>query len=473
MKKNLLIIGFLTIVTSFVVYLALNPKDTGCFSLVNDQRITAYYHDKIYLAYILSATSLIIGYMGMSLFIRHRKETNEICLSRKWGVFIRSLIIISLVTSIVTFAYSPETPLTALVKNTIFNDHSSTTNHLELRLAMQNLPTILQFLFEFERRIIIPFLLIEVFCQPLRNALPTLLKILLLLVTSFNVFFTIDRVIGATYLFTIIASLFYIEGTSFFKHKKFWIFSFLLLSNVVILKHFQYGEFWTHDKMANLDWKVVHFGSRGIKTPIDRRTLTSEKDSRTGSVPLEKVNVISSGIFSSVEKQSNNGSEKSLSPVFTTQLLKSVLRYYRFATSSLTERVFLSPLQMLSYSFHEFNQGNFLNFKYIRVLSFVGLTNYVKPSQVDDQKYNKSFPLGYLGDLWRNGGWISIIIYSFCLGIILLVIDRGEWNNSFISPKIIGLVGTISLFYSNAFSGTSICLLAASFLLSIPFISVK
>jgi len=473
MKNNLLLYGFLAIITSFAVYLALNPNDAGYFSLENNQRITTYYHNKIYLSYIVSAASFIIGYLGVSLLFRHRKETNKIYLSQRWGVVIRALIIISLVTSIVTLGYSPETPLSNLIKKAIFNNASSRTNHLELRLAMENLPTMLQILFEFERRIIIPFLLIEVFCQPLRNPIPTSLKVFLLLVASFNVFLSMDRAIGATYLFTIIASLLYSKGASFFKHKKFWILSLLLLSNVVILKHFQYGEFWSQEKMENLDWKVVHFGGKDVKTPIDRRALGSVKKCLTSSAPIKKVNVISNETSSSVSQQCGNSSEKIYPRSLVAIIYESAFRYYRFSTSSLTERIFLSPLQMLSYSFHEFNEKNFLHFKYIRVLSFVGLTKYVKPSQVDDQKYNKSFPLGFLGDLWRNGGWSCIIIYSFCLGIILLVIDRGGCNMSFISPRIIGLVGTISLFYSNAFSGTSICLLAASFLLSIPFISVK
>lgn len=473
MKKNLLLYAFLSILTSFAVYLTINLKDVGYFLLENNQRITTYYHDKIYLSYIASAALVIVGYFGMSKFVSHQKETHKFYLSTKWGTVIYSLIIISLVISSITLAYSPDTPLTNLVKKYVFNIQSSTTNHLELRLAMQNLPTLLQFLFEFERRILMPFLLIEVFCETQRNRLPMLFKLLLIFVASFNVLLTVDRAIGATYLFTVIASLLYKKGTSFFRNKKFWALLLLLLANVVILKHFQYGEFWSHEKMRNLDWHVVHLGEKNIKSPIDRRIPSSGDEFRINSLPTEKGNVISNGICSSYATIRASSSEKNNTSSSTKISNKPVFRYYCFAVSSLMERIFLSPLQMLSYSFHEFNDKNFLNFQYIRILSYVGLTKFVKPTQLDDKKYNKSFPLGYIGDLWRNGGWSYIIIYSFCLGIIMSVIDRWGCCNSFISPKILGLVGTISLFYSNAFSATSICLIAASFLLSIICISAK
>jgi len=467
MQKNLLLYAFLSILTSFAVYLAINLKDVGYFSLENNQRITTYYHDKIYLSYIASAALVIVGYFGLSKFVSHQKETHKFYLSTKWGTVIYSLIIISLVISIITLAFSPDTPLTNLVKKYVFNIHSSTTNHLELRLAMQNLPTFLQFLFEFERRILMPFLLIEVFCETQRNRLPILLKLLLIFVASFNVLFTVDRAIGATYLFTILASKIYTKGASFFKNKAFWILLFLFLSNVVILKHFQYGEFWSHEKMRNIDWQVVHIGKKDIKSPIDRGILRFENKVKTQESPIEKTHIRSHAAISDSSSAENH------TPSLGAISDKPVFRYYCFAVSSLMERIFLSPLQMLSYSFHEFNEQNFLKFQYIRILGYFGLTNFVKPTELDDRKYNKSFPLGYLGDLWRNGGWSFIMIYSFCLGIILSVIDRWGCCSSFMSPKILGLVGIISLFYSNAFSATSISLIAASFLLSITCVKAK
>jgi hypothetical protein len=252
--------------------------------------------------------------------------------------------------------------------------------------------------------------------------------------------------------------------------KKFYFLLSLLFTCVVVLKHFQYGEFWSHEKMKNLHWTNNYTETGNIKIPALNNYLVASEKIETKNNPLLPENF-----------ENNSHSETRSSKTFKKEKLKisflsandSLVNYFHFAYSSLEERVFLSPLQMLSYSFHEFNEKTFLHFKYVRILSFVGLSNYVKPSENSGEKYNKSFPLGYLGDLWRNGGWYCIFGYSFMLGIILVIIDRCTCSEIFIASKILALAGIISLFYSNALSASSLSLLIPGFLLSLPNISTK
>ncbi len=80
----------------------------------------------------------------------------------------------------------------------------------------------------------------------------------------------------------------------------------------------------------------------------------------------------------------------------------------------------------------------------------------MNPLEKGTQKYHDAFPVTFVGDLWRNGGFRYFPVYAVLLGAVLFFLDRRTLATSTpVSLRVLALFGVLYLFYGNAFNPTS------------------
>ncbi len=133
-------------------------------------------------------------------------------------------------------------------------------------------------------------------------------------------------------------------------------------------------------------------------------------------------------------------------------------------------RLFYSPALMASYAFENFNyDAGFLYGNHIRLFSMLPGIDYVE--SLESGPFVAA-PVTFVGDLWRQWGWIGVIIGGFLIGFIfqliqLLLFSSGPKTVSKLSVNLIMLVGSIWIIYGNVLGIMSTSVLAIGILLGI------
>jgi hypothetical protein len=123
---------------------------------------------------------------------------------------------------------------------------------------------------------------------------------------------------------------------------------------------------------------------------------------------------------------------------------------------------------MINYAMESYNDTNFLHWNSTRFLSLFGISKNISSLEIGYKKYNDSFPVTFIGDLWRNGGYKYVYAYGTMLGLSYALVDYFLFTlASALSLRIISLLGSTILFYGNALSSSMITMVFGSLFLSI------
>lgn len=126
------------------------------------------------------------------------------------------------------------------------------------------------------------------------------------------------------------------------------------------------------------------------------------------------------------------------------------------------DRIILDPSNMASWSFQDFSgPSSFLHGRSIKILM---------PLVGGD--YTPGYPASFVGDLWRNFGWLGVIIGTITMGFIFqfLQINFFKRKSIFIlSLFVVLLINTVWLIFGNALGTISVSI----FLLSIIFLIIR
>ena len=338
------------------------------------------------------------------------------------------MLCISYITAILFFINISNPALIEIIKSLFINNYFSPKTHMEIRLATSFLPVWLQAVFEFARRFAIPYCLIEIFFC---NRIYYHRRLVILLVVGMALFFaliTVDRFIAVLYFSAPILAIILRDKKSAFKNIYLYLNIVGIIFSVVLLKHIQYGEIWSNEHMNNINWNKVYYNGE------------------------TKIIAKSSHIISSQESHpTKQGGE-----------------YVLHSIVSIVGRVFISPIQMINYAMESYNDTNFLHWNSTRFLSLFGISKNISSLEIGYKKYNDSFPVTFIGDLWRNGGYKYVYAYGIMLGLSYALVDYFLFTlASALSLRIISLLGSTILFYGNALSSSMITMVFGSLFLSI------
>lgn len=130
----------------------------------------------------------------------------------------------------------------------------------------------------------------------------------------------------------------------------------------------------------------------------------------------------------------------------------SVGQIFEVAWYVVTVRIFESPITMAMYAFETYNYDTkFLYGEYVRLFSFLPGFEYAE-SMGDTEPFGAA-PVTFVGDLWRNWGWIGIIGGAFSFGFIFQAIQVAIFNKLTVaraSVYILLLWGSLAILHGKA-----------------------
>ncbi len=365
------------------------------------------------------------------------------------------MLCISYITAILVFINISNPALIEIIKSLFINNYFSPKTHMEIRLATSFLPVWLQAVFEFARRFAIPYCLIEIFFC---NRIYYHRRLVILLVVGMALFFaliTVDRFIAVLYFSAPILATILRDKKSAFKNIYLYLNIVGIIFSVVLLKHIQYGEIWSNEHMNNIKWNKVYYNGETKIIAKSSHIISSQESNPT------KPSQESHPTKPSQESHPTKPSQES-------HLTKQGGEYVLHSIVSIVGRVFISPIQMINYAMESYNDTNFLHWNSTRFLSLFGISKNISSLEIGYKKYNDSFPVTFIGDLWRNGGYKYVYAYGIMLGLSYALVDYFLFTlASALSLRIISLLGSTILFYGNALSSSMITMVFGSLFLSI------
>ena len=334
----------------------------------------------------------------------------------------------------VLLIFAPTTASQELLKRFFITGYTSGFSDSEVRLSTSFMPVWAQIVFEVARRFAAPYCLLTFFFTPVIAQNRKRVGTALLFLLAVFVLSTLDRAIPVFYFAMAITGLFLIYGLVALKNKYVYLNALAIIAVVVLFKNIQYGEIRGLQFSPNSD--IV-------------RSLTQESEQDKPAADQE---------------QAAPRSKPAL--VATKPAGPGSFDYICYVTSSMIERILLSPMAMTLYAVRSYDESNFQHWSTTRLLSFIGLARFIDPFEKGTQKYHDAFPVTFIGDLWRNGGFQYIPYYAVFLALVLFLVDRRIMTASgMLQLQVLSLFGVLYLFYGNAFNATSWLMISGSLIL--------
>lgn len=343
------------------------------------------------------------------------------------------LFVASMVASVLAIglfiALAETSPFVELIKSLVDPNYVPSHSDMEIRLPTSMMPRWAEAAFELARRFAYPVggvivVLGLVPRTPLRVSLVVAVGLVLVLAT-------LDRAVPVMYCVLFYGARFMAIRQNPLKDR--WLYATAILGIVAIvgLKPIQYGHFTGFDVARNTEVSGAF-----LNQTEDAPSALPASPLAPPPVPLP-------------------------APSPTTGSGAGQLAAY--AGLSVIERLVLSPVAMAVYAFDTYNQTNFQHWSSTRVLSIVGIGRYVDPLETPTAtKHHDAFPVTFIGDLWRQGGYLYVPLYAVLLGLLMQWMDRTIFANGALVWRPFALVGLIYLFYGNAFNATSLVLIFGS-----------
>ena len=170
-------------------------------------------------------------------------------------------------------------------------------------------------------------------------------------------------------------------------------------------------------------------------------------------------------------------------------LLSGVVSVFQYQTESidlgqvidiawyvLTYRIFESPIQMALYVFETYNYDTyFLNGDYVRLFSILpgieyseSMSNVAPPFSVG--------PVTFVGDLWRNWGWIGVVSGAFSFGFIFQVIQIMIFRKLTVARAtvyVLLLLGSLTILHGKALGVMTLSVIFLGAILGVLILQIE
>jgi oligosaccharide repeat unit polymerase len=119
----------------------------------------------------------------------------------------------------------------------------------------------------------------------------------------------------------------------------------------------------------------------------------------------------------------------------------------------LTYRIFGSPQEMALRAFETYNYDTyFLEGKFVRLFSVLGGGEYAESASFNVEVLAAA-PVTFVGDLWRNWGWLGVLFGSAAYGFLLQtfqVVIFDKWTVLRSAVFVLLILGSLSVIHGNA-----------------------